>query len=218
MRHAALTSPPRLSPLSPPPAPAHREDDDREAVPRESLTRLIAAHNVEASLVASPGLVAHNRPTTPVPSDYMFLSQHRPDEVYAAVLAGRLEGLADETLEPGERPHAGEDGQQWSFEDFDEITQTRIKTVIPDGNSSPPAPLGSGGMFSLLASVGLVPFLRQAPRDIPRGTIDHGQACVLALIDGRSSIEQLLDTSPMPVPRVLRILNQLLESGVVGLK
>ena len=132
------------------------------------------------------------------------------------IVAGRVP-IRDE----GDEGDEGDDGHDvtedvWSAA-FDEITQTRTRTVVPDGEEVDASPR-SMGMFSLLASVALVPYLRRAPRDIPRGTIDHAQACVLALIDGRTSIEQILDTSPMPVPRVLRILSHLLDTGVVGLR
>ena len=158
----------------------------RDESPRESLTRLIASPQA----VGEGGAVAHTRPTTPVPTDYLFLNQ-RGLEDGTGILAGRLADLADEGDEGDDGHDVTED--VWSAA-FDEITQTRTRTVA------------------------LVPYLRRAPRDIPRGTIDHAQACVLALIDGRTSIEQILDTSPMPVPRVLRVLSHLLDAGVVGLR
>ena len=201
MRQTALSRPPLSS------EPARFEDAlARDESPRESLTRLIASPQA----VGEGGAVAHTRPTTPVPTDYLFLSQ-RGMEDGTGTLAGRLADLADEAddgNDPSEDP--------WSAA-FDEITQTRIRTVVPDGEDVDASPRPAG-MFSLLASVALVPYLRRAPRDIPRGTIDHAQACVLALIDGHTSIEQILDTSPMPVPRVLRILSHLLDTGVVGLR
>ena len=202
--------------------PSSQDDTLNADVPRESITRLIVARPSELPTLHGASSVAHTRPTTPVPTDYLFLAHHRPEEPYAGILAGRLEELGDEAHDATDRG-LGDDEGAWSLE---EVTRTRMKTVVPDGSSpsSTPGPRDpadtsprSAGMFSLLASVSLVPYLRQAPRDIPRGTIDHGQACVLALIDGRTSIEQLLETSPMPVSRVLRILSQLLESGVLGL-
>jgi hypothetical protein len=204
----------RTSALSQPPQALFPQDSgdasfDRE-VPRESLTRLIVPRD--------EGGQSHTRPTTPVPADYFFLAQHSGDEAYARILAGRLEGLADE-LSGDDADRAGCDESQdtpWTLEE--EITRTRARTIVPDGrrSSAPPQPR-PGGIFAIMASMALVPFLRRGPRQIPRGTIDHGKACVLALIDGHTSIEQILDTSPMPVPRVLRILSDLLESGVVGL-
>jgi hypothetical protein len=181
-----------------------REDLSLDAdPPRESVTRLMAAHD---------GGVANTRPTTPVPSDYLFLSQRHlgegdGDGDDAHVLALRL---ADLGAEQAEDPASVANDNPVSACD------PRASTIVPRRISV--APHLSGGMPSLLASIALVPYLRMAPRDIARGTIDHGAACVLALVDGRTSIEQVLDTSPMPVPRVLRILSELLERGIVGLK
>jgi hypothetical protein len=204
MRQTAVSHPPRSS------VPPRFEDAlAHEESPRESLTRLIASPQV----LGESGSVAHTRPTTPVPTDYLFLNQ-RGLEDGTGILAGRLADLADEGDEGDDGHDVTED--VWSAA-FDEITQTRTRTVVPDGEEVDASPR-SMGMFSLLASVALVPYLRRAPRDIPRGTIDHAQACVLALIDGRTSIEQILDTSPMPVPRVLRVLSHLLDAGVVGLR
>ncbi len=203
MRQSALSQPP--TPSLPPRHDVAANDD----APRETLTRLVAAQ----PLAELGGIAAHTRPTTPVPSDYLFLTQRRPDDVSAGLLAGRLESLAEDLYDVGDRLPIVEDA--WAGT-FDPITETR--TVIPDGEPANEVTPPSRGMFSLLSSVALVPYLRRAPGDIPRGTIDHGQACVLALVDGRTTIEQILDTSPMPVPRVLRILRDLLESGVVGLR
>jgi hypothetical protein len=176
-----------------------------EDAPRESVTRLVSAHDVS---------VAHTRPTTPVPSDYLFLSQHMTDERGAHVLALRLEGLA---TEQDDATWVANDNDPEQVEDSEDAAKDpRASTMVPRRLSV--APHLMSGMPSLLASISLVPYLRMAPRDISRGAIDHGAACVLALVDGRTSIEQILDTSPMQVPRVLRILSELLERGIVGLK
>ena len=181
MRQTALSQPPR-PPCSSPAPPPHEELARSSDVPRQSLTRLIAAPPADGA-PGHHGSPAHTRPTTPVPSDYLFLAQHRPDEMYAAILAGRLEGLAEEAHDghDAQDPAEGATPDECALWGFEEITQTRMKTVVPDG-SSPPARPGAasagsaGSMFSLLASVSLVPFLRRAPGDIPRGTIDHRQA------------------------------------------
>jgi hypothetical protein len=212
MRHTALTQHPDVTYAPFAMYPEGEKEREREELaldaepPRESVTRLISAHDVS---------VAHTRPTTPVPSDYLFLSQHMADEGGAHVLALRLESLGTEQAE--DPTWAANDNDPAHAEESEEAAKDpRASTIVPRRLSV--APHLKSRMPSLLASIALVPYLRMAPRDISRGTIDHGAACVLALVDGRTSIEQILDTSPMPVPRVLRILSELLERGIVGLK
>jgi hypothetical protein len=72
-------------------------------------------------------------------------------------------------------------------------------------------------MSSVLSSISRVPYLRRTPLEIPLASINHAQAFVLALINGQATIAQILDASPLPSPRVLRILNDLLESGIIAL-
>jgi len=79
-------------------------------------------------------------------------------------------------------------------------------------------PCRLGGVFALLGLLGRVPYLRRHPRDIPPGSIDHRRALLLALVDGHTSIGQLLQTSPLPVATVLEIVSELLETGVLGLR
>jgi len=86
MRQTAVSHPPRSS------VPPRFEDAlAHEESPRESLTRLIASPQV----LGESGSVAHTRPTTPVPTDYLFLNQ-RGLEDGTGILAGRLADLADE--------------------------------------------------------------------------------------------------------------------------
>jgi hypothetical protein len=68
--------------------------------------------------------------------------------------------------------------------------------------------------FDLLLGV---PRLLCMPRDVPLETIDHDEAFVLALIDGRTTIEQIARASAMPMPSVLGILEGLLDSEIITL-
>lgn len=206
MRHSALSQHPDASYVAAMSIDAEASLDDDP--PRESVTRLISAHDAS---------VAHTRPTTPVPSDYLFLSQHAADEGGAHFLALRLADLGAEPADDATSVANDNLPPSMEVEDGEQLTlDPRASTIVPRRLSV--APPFKGGMPALLASVALVPYLRVAPRDIARGAIDHGSACVLALVDGRSSIEQILDTSPMPVPGVLRILNELLARGIVSLR
>ena len=207
MPPSALTQPHPSNPLHTDAAARHEEP------PRESHIRLVAPR--EDDPLDTPVGHAHTRPTTPVPSDYLFLAQRSRDDGCAGTLAVRLEDLGDDVALSED--HTSEQ-DVWDDGAF-EITETRLRPILPrndPGSALPPS--SRGDATSLLASVALVPYLRCSPRDIPRGAIDHREGCVLALIDGRTSIEQVLDTSPMPVPDVLRILNALHARGILGLR
>jgi hypothetical protein len=63
-----------------------------------------------------------------------------------------------------------------------------------------------------------IPALR-VPREILRTRkLDHHVGFILSLIDGRSSVEELLDLSPMPAPEVLKILFDLVEYGTIEVR
>src|ERR1700677_3366976 len=132
MRHTALTQHPDApyTPLAP---------LDVEP-PRESVTRLISAHDAG---------VAHTRPTTPVPSDYLFLSQHLADEGGAHVLALRLADLGADPADDG--GWAANDNDPLCVEESEESEDAedpRASTIVPRRISV--APHVSGGMPSLL--------------------------------------------------------------------
>jgi hypothetical protein len=46
--------------------------------------------------------------------------------------------------------------------------------------------------------------------------LDHRAGFVLSLVDGRASIEEVLDMCPMPEPEALALLHELLQRGVVA--
>ncbi len=63
-----------------------------------------------------------------------------------------------------------------------------------------------------------IPALR-VPREILRARkLDHHVGFVLSLIDGRSSVEEILDMCPMPAPEVLKMLFDLVESGTIEVR
>jgi hypothetical protein len=213
MRQTARTSPPL------------RDESllDLDA-PLESVTRLVAAAPRE--IPDAPG-VANAHPTMPVPSFYLFLAEHNEDEM-AAGLAAHLEDLGDEANDALDREPANDDPLRVgpSTGTFSVVVPAQPASPVPSAPSVssisstflPDASPDSDSLFDLLASIARVPYLRRSPREIPRGNIHHAEACVLALIDGRTSIESVLDASSLPIPRVLRILNDLLQREIIGLK
>jgi len=182
--------------------------DDRDDVPRDSVTRLISTQRECPDPTAPAASLAHTRPTTPVPSFYLFLTQHTEDEAYAHVLAGRLADLADDPLDLSARAA--------NVDDYSTFETPGPRSLYPASRSSVPPPIVRG-MSSVLSSISRVPYLRRTPLEIPLASINHAQAFVLALINGQATIAQILDASPLPSPRVLRILNDLLESGIIAL-
>jgi len=206
--------------LSPPEPREASAQDLEEDAPRESVTRLIVGRRDALrtdSDAAPPRTEA--RPTTPVPSFYMLLPVRPDDEL----LAGRLEGLGEDSLDLCLGPSLDDpandllaaSGDDEDDDPFDQVTHTR--TVAPPRvEGTGPTAVGCS-IFSLLASPSRVPYLRRDPRHIPPGSVDHSQAVVLALIDGHTSIAQLIEVSPLPPPRVLEVVGDLLSTGVIGL-
>ncbi|MDB4995869.1 MAG: hypothetical protein JWM74_3301 [Myxococcaceae bacterium] len=63
-----------------------------------------------------------------------------------------------------------------------------------------------------------IPALR-VPREILRSrNLDHQVGFVLSLIDGRSSVEEILDLCPLPAPEVLKMLFDLVEYGTIEVR
>jgi hypothetical protein len=94
-----------------------------------------------------------------------------------------------------------------SADDADPIETAAIDGMLP-----------AGGVLCLLGRLSRVPYLRRHPRDIEPGSIDHRRATVLALIDGRTSVANLLQSSSMSIAGVLEAVSGLLEAGIIGLR
>lgn len=63
-----------------------------------------------------------------------------------------------------------------------------------------------------------IPALR-VPREILRArNLDHRVGFVLSLIDGRSSVEEIIDLCPMRAPEVVKVLFDLVESGTIEVR
>jgi len=69
-----------------------------------------------------------------------------------------------------------------------------------------------------LGSLDRVPVVLVPGRDLRATGLDHREAFVLGLVDGRSDIEAVLDATPMPMHQVLIILTSLMDRGLIALK
>jgi hypothetical protein len=72
--------------------------------------------------------------------------------------------------------------------------------------------------LKLLGSVDRVPYVTASMSEILMATLDHREGFVLSLIDGRSNIDALLDASPMPTHKTLRILHGLRARSLIAVK
>ena len=69
-----------------------------------------------------------------------------------------------------------------------------------------------------LGSLERVPVLRVAPAQLAKLGLDHRAGFVLSMIDGATAIETLIDMSGLPRVDVLRILDEVVQSGAVALE
>jgi len=76
----------------------------------------------------------------------------------------------------------------------------------------PPAPAAP------LLSLSAVPFIRMAPRELCQQSLDAGAAFVLGLLDGRTCVDEVLDTCPLDQHEVLRLLRDLLAKGIIAVR
>jgi hypothetical protein len=61
------------------------------------------------------------------------------------------------------------------------------------------------------------PKLLESRSELSRAPIDHRDAFVLSLIDGKTSVAQIVDASGMPRREVAAILDRLVQLGIVAL-
>ena len=69
-----------------------------------------------------------------------------------------------------------------------------------------------------LESLGSVPVVVEPGRDVRGLSLDPREAFVLSLIDGKLDLESLIDATPMASDDTLRILERLLDEGVIALR
>ena len=70
----------------------------------------------------------------------------------------------------------------------------------------------------LLQRIGPVTGVPVLIADVTKLNLDHKMAFVLRLLDGMSSIEDILDASGLPRVEVLRVLDHLLTHRVIQLQ
>jgi hypothetical protein len=72
--------------------------------------------------------------------------------------------------------------------------------------------------LSRLGGRGHVPFTVMPPEEALSVPLDHWAGFVLSLIDGTTSIEQVIDASAMPEVEALRVLSDLYEQGIIDVR
>jgi hypothetical protein len=55
-------------------------------------------------------------------------------------------------------------------------------------------------------------------QEVMLAKLDHREGFVLSLVDGASDIDTILDACPMPTHKTLRILHELHQRGILGLR
>ena len=87
----------------------------------------------------------------------------------------------------------------------------------PDGDTDD-TPAEMLEYLKALGSVEHIPFVTASMKEILMATLDHREGFVLSLVDGRSDIDALLDASPMPTHKTLRILQGLRARNLIALR
>jgi hypothetical protein len=96
------------------------------------------------------------------------------------------------------------------------VTHTQPSFARPAAGAAPPVRSSRSVLTQL--SFDAVAYVTLTAQEIKRRPIDPHQAFVIGLIDGRSTIESVLDTCPLSTHQVLRILGELLREGVIALR
>jgi hypothetical protein len=69
-----------------------------------------------------------------------------------------------------------------------------------------------------LGSRGHVPYLRTSAEAALRVPLEHWAGFVLSLVDGRASVEEIVDASALPEVEALRLLCDLHERGLIDFR
>jgi hypothetical protein len=72
--------------------------------------------------------------------------------------------------------------------------------------------------LKMLGSVDRIPYVTAAMNEILLAKLDHREGFVLSLVDGRTNIDAMLDASPMPTHKTLRILHGLRARSLIAVK
>ena len=77
--------------------------------------------------------------------------------------------------------------------------------------------LGALVLAAELFAVLRVPFMLVPPGRVVGLDLDHREGFVVSLVDGRSSLESMIDLSGMSMVETLRIVCRLIEARVIGM-
>jgi hypothetical protein len=69
-----------------------------------------------------------------------------------------------------------------------------------------------------LGSRGHVPYLRTSPEAALCVPLEHWAGFVLSLVDGRASVEEIVDASSLPEVEALRLLCDLHDQGLIAVR
>jgi hypothetical protein len=96
------------------------------------------------------------------------------------------------------------------------VRELRIVPRVP--STSDFVALAALAVPSTIVSLDDVPFVACLPTDMLDAKLDHRQGFVLSLIDGKSSVQALVDACPLPEEETRRILGDLRVAGLVALR
>ena len=172
-------------------------DEIHDRVSRESGTRRVAprSHGApEGPDEETPLPRESQRPTVPVPGAASLVAYLAcpPHIQQIAVDAGRLPRVA-----------------------------IHMQAVADPAVHAKPTVIPAQGMHhedAELGSLDRVPVVTATMSKILLAELDHREGFLLSLVDGRSSIEALLDAAPMPAEEALAILEGLRASGLITIR
>jgi hypothetical protein len=88
----------------------------------------------------------------------------------------------------------------------------------PPVTSAPPSGDEEAKLVAQIISLKKIPHLRIGPDALTKLPLDHRAGFVLTLVDGATSVEDIVDASGLPRVDVLRVVVGLIGKGVLGLK
>jgi len=72
--------------------------------------------------------------------------------------------------------------------------------------------------LGIVGDLSAIPVLREAPNDLTRFNLPSEAGFILSLVDGGTSIGQLMSLSGMDAFEALRLIGALLDTGIVGME
>jgi hypothetical protein len=193
-----------------PQASSIQRDDAVEIESGESCTRPIAQQaNDDSELLRGDS----QRPTLPVPATSSLVAykesppriQHMAVDVGARLVFPELASLAS--------PEANLKAPTRRLR----LTYYAREHALRDGDTED-TPAALLEYLRVLGSVERVPYVTATRETILLAKLDHHEGFVLSLVDGQSDIDTLLDASPMPTHKTLRILQGLRVRRLIAVR